>query len=459
VAVAAAAAGVPRTERRAWPRGIVGGDVSHRARVPGGGGTRSMTTTTSGAASGAVAADAVGRPSTFAAFRIPQYARLWVSGAMFNLARWGISFLAAYMANELSHSPRLVQLTGVAMWTPMLLGGVAGGVISDRSNRRRTMLLQYAVMIPLVVVLATLYGTDHLRLWMIYPFLVVAGLGFVVDMTTRRSVLYDIVGAGRLDNAMALESLSMAGGLAFGALAGGTVVDAVGLTQAISLVAILLVGSLALFASIDVPARTTPPGSARGMFREGFGLLGTHKGLVSILGVTSCVNFFYFTYTPLVQVIGSDLGARPALIGLLASMTGFGMMIASLVTARFRPERRGLVYTLGAFFSLLLLLPFAAANTYLLAVVALLGAAVGGGFFGALQGVLVMTVVPAHVRGRALGLLSMAIGVLPLGMLLLGEVAEWIGTRQAVAASSITGVLALVLWVWRRPEVTRITNG
>jgi predicted MFS family arabinose efflux permease len=293
---------------------------------------------------------------------------------------------------------------------------------------------------------------------MLYPFLVIAGLGFVVDMTTRRAVLYDIVGSGRIDNAMALESLSMAGGLAFGALAGGAVVDAVGVSQAFWLVAVLLTASLALFASIKVPARSVAAGSARGAFREGLGLLGTHRALVSILGVTSCVNFFYFTYTPLVQVIGSDLGVRPVLIGLLASMTGFGMMIASLVTARFRPRRRGLVYTAGSLFALLLLLPFAASNTYLLAVLCLFGAAVAGGFFGALQGVLVMTVVPAHVRGRALGLLSMAIGVLPIGMLLLGEVAEKIGTRQALAASSTTGALCLVLWVWRRPEVTRITN-
>ncbi len=411
-----------------------------------------MTRPTIGAAGGGR------RPSTFAAFRIPQFGRLWASGALFNLSRWGISFLAAFLANKLSHSPRLVQLTGVAMWTPMLLGGVAGGVVSDRANRRRTMLGQYIVMIPLVMLMALLYGTGHLRLWMLYPFLVIAGFGFVVDMTTRRAILYDIVGPERIDNAMALESLSMAGGLAFGALAGGAVVDAVGLGPAIWLVGFLLTGSLALFFTIRVPTRSMPGGSARGAFSEGFGLLRTERRLVSILGVTACVNFFYFTYTPLVQVIGTDLGARPALIGLLASMTGFGMMIASLATARFRPRRRGLVYTLGAFFALLLLLPFAASGTYLLAMVCLLGAAVGGGFFGALQGVLVMTVVPAEIRGRALGLLSMAIGVLPIGMLLLGELAERIGTRQALATSAGCGVLTLVLWVWHRPEVTQITN-
>lgn len=400
--------------------------------------------------------DAAARQGTFSAFRIPQYARLWTSGALFNLSRWGISFLAAYLANKLSGSPRMVQLTGVAMWAPLLLGGLAGGVVSDRGDRRRTMLLQYVVMIPLVAVLAVLHGTGNLRLWMIYPFLVVAGVGFVVDMTTRRSVLYDIVGPERLDNAMAIESLSMAGGLAFGALAGGATIDAVGVTSAIACVAVLLTVSAALFLTIRIPPRVVPPGSARGAFREGFGLLRTHKGLVSILGVTSCVNFFYFTYTPLVQVIGSDLGARPVLIGLLASMTGFGMMIASLTTARFRPRRRGLVYTCGALAALVLLVPFAASGTYVLALVALLGAAVGGGFFGALQGVLVMTVVPPELRGRALGLLSMAIGVLPLGMILLGELAERIGTRQALAVSAGVGVLTLVLWLWRRPEVVRI---
>lgn len=399
-------------------------------------------------------------PRTFAAFGIPQFGRLWSSGALFNLSRWGISFLAAFVANDLAHSPRLVQLTGVAMWSPMLLAGVAGGVVSDRLDRRRTLLAQYAVMIPMVVLLALLHGTGQLRLWMLYPFLVVAGLGFVLDMTTRRAILYDIVGAQRIDNAMALESLSMAGGLAFGALAGGAVVDAVGVSQAFWLVAVLLTVSCVLFLTIRVPARTAPPtGSARGAFREGFGMLRTQRALVSILGVTSCVNFFYFTYTPLVQVIGSDLGVRPALVGLLASMTGFGMMIASLTTARLRPNRRGLVYTAGALAALALLLPFAASGTYVLAVLCLLGAAVGGGFFGALQGVLVMTVVPAELRGRALGLLSMAIGVLPIGMLLLGEVAEAIGTRQALALSAGAGVLTLLLWVWRHPEVSRITSG
>lgn len=415
----------------------------------------SSITTRVGRKSGSVAP-----ARTFDAFRIPQFGRLWTSGALFNLSRWGISFLAAFVANSLSHSPRLVQLTGVAMWTPMLLGGVAGGVVSDRLDRRRTLLVQYAVMIPMVVALAVLQGTGHLRLWMIYPFLVVAGLGFVVDMTTRRVILYDIVGPARLDNAMAIESLSMAGGLAFGALAGGAVVDAVGVAQALWLVAVLLTLSLLLFATIKVPPRTAPPtGSAGGAFREGFGMLRTHKALVSILGVTSCVNFFYFTYTPLVQVIGTDLGVRPALVGLLASMTGFGMMIASLTTARLRPRRRGAVYTGGALVALVLLLPFAAANTYPLAVLCLLGAAVGGGFFGALQGVLVMTVVPAELRGRALGLLSMAIGVLPLGMLLLGEVAELVGTRSALALSAGTGALTLLLWLWRRPQVASITSG
>jgi hypothetical protein len=62
------------------------------------------------------------------------------------------------------------------------------------------------------------------------------------------------------------------------------------------------------------------------------------------------------------------------------------------------------------------------------------------------------TAGPAR-RGAALGLLGTAIGALPLGMVLVGGLAEAVGPRAALAASSVTGLAALGLWLRRRPEV------
>ena len=87
----------------------------------------------------------------------------------------------------------------------------------------------------------------------------------------------------------------------------------------------------------------------------------------------------------------------------------------------------------------------------------LLGAAVGMGVFGSTQATLVMTVTSEDVRGRALGLLSMAIGMLPLGMISLGEVAEAFGAPTAVLSFTLAGAGLLLLWLRIRPEVVHIT--
>jgi predicted MFS family arabinose efflux permease len=103
--------------------------------------------------------------------------------------------------------------------------------------------------------------------------------------------------------------------------------------------------------------------------------------------------------------------------------------------------------------------PFALSPWYAGAAVALLLAATGMGLFGSTQSTLVMTSVGTELRGRALGLLSTAIGVLPIGMIALGEVAEALGARPAIIVSVGTGALCLAGWLLHRPEVLRMTTG
>ncbi len=405
------------------------------------------------------------------AFGAPHFANVWLSGLIWHLTRWGVAFLGTFLVNDLTGSPRLVQLAGTALYAPLLVGGVAGGMVSDRVDRLLTVRVQLAVLIPASVAIGLLVRADRAPVWVIYLFMFVVGIGWVTDMTSRRALVFDLVGEERVDSAMALESLSLSSGMVLGALAGGSAVEAVGVGSAFFVIAGLLALALVVLAPVRRPATwpdpgsgpaETPPGPAgrppRRELLDGIAELRAQRGVFAILGVTVIANFFLFAYFPIVPVVADRLGASPFLVGLLTAGTGIGMMAGSLVMARLRPRRRGLVYVSGVFVALAFLVPFATGPTYGVALAAIVCSGVGAGLFGSTQTTLVMAAAPEALRGRALGLLSMAIGALPIGMYVLGESAERLGVTTALVVNAGIGAVALVVWNLRRPEVLAMTT-
>ena len=353
----------------------------------------------------------------------------------------------------------MVQLAGVALWSPLLFGGVVGGWISDRFDRRRVVISQFFVTIPGLILLGWIELAGELRLWMVYPVLFVTGIGWVFDMVGRRVIVYDLVGPENIDNALALEASGGAIALALGAVGGGTLIQTFGVGWALIVMGALQIVSFSAFAAVPVIARMEQVATAGvSALLDGVRMLRTEKSLVSILGVTAFVNFFFFSSTPLLQVVGGKFDVGPALLGLLAAMLGIGMFGGSLAMARYQPQRRGLMYVCGSYLAFLFMIGFALAPWYLASAVFLVVAASGMGLFASTQAVLVMDSVSEERRGRALGLLSSAIGVLPIGMLALGEIAELVGTSLAITISVITGAVLMTIFLRIRPETLYLSQ-
>ena len=423
------------------------------------------------------------------AFSARGFAPLWFSGLCWHWGRWAIAFLASYHVNQITGSPRMVQLTGAIMWAPLLLGGAIGGVISDRFDRRRTVRLQTALLVPFVAVVGLAERAGQLGIALLYPFLLFAGIGWVVDMTSRRALVLDIVGPHRLHKAMAWETMALASGVAAGQLLGGAVADRAGVGAAFLGVAAMLGLGLVLLMWVPhvPPARPVTTATDRwsdalrdrifevvplgrageaqqhsrdrtstlAELRAGLRLARTNRSLLSILGVTVMANFFMFAYFPAVQLIGKEVDATASQIGLIGSMTGFGMITSSFITSVASARRWGILYVSGVFITMAMLIVWALSPNVPVAVVTLYLASCGSGLFAATQSTLVLTVVPEAMRGRAMGLLSMAIGALPIGTYLLGEVAQALGPRTAVITMASMGFVALTLWLVYRPEVVR----
>ena len=353
----------------------------------------------------------------------------------------------------------MVQLAGVALWSPLLFGGVVGGWISDRFDRRRVVISQFFVTIPGLILLGSIELAGELRLWMVYPVLFVTGIGWVFDMVGRRVIVYDLVGPENIDNALALEASGGAIALALGAVGGGTLIQTFGVGWALIVMGALQIVSFSAFAAVPVIARMEQVATAGvSALLDGVRMLRTEKSLVSILGVTAFVNFFFFSSSPLLQVVGGKFDVGPALLGLLAAMLRIGMFGGSLAMARYQPQRRGLMYVCGSYLAFLFMIGFALAPWYLASAVFLVVAASGMGLFASTQAVLVMDSVSEERRGRALGLLSSAIGVLPIGMLALGEIAELVGTSLAITISVITGAVLMTIFLRIRPETLYLSQ-
>jgi len=382
-----------------------------------------------------------------------------MSGFLWNLTRWMAIFLGAYMVNDITGSPFQVQLVGGAFFAPMLAGGIAAGVVADRLDKRRTMLWVLALLGVVAAVMAVIVLRGDLSAWMLYPFVFAIGVGGVVDLTSRRALIFEVVGEARITNALALESLGSSTGNMLGAVAAGAIIAVLSAGAVFVLVAVAYVGAFVLLFMVRTEAVqkvVTERPSVLKEFKEGMSYVLHDPAQVSLLGVTVLVNLFFFSFLPLVPVFADKLEVGPLLTGLLGSGLGIGMVLGSLVLASRETQRRGLIYVGGSCVSMVFLVGLALAPWYWVALLALIVAGGGMAGFATMQSALVMVAAGDEMRGRAMGALSMAIGALPIGMLMLGGVAEAIGPSAAVAISSIAGLMALLAWNVLRPESLRM---
>jgi MFS family permease len=394
-----------------------------------------------------------------AAMSIPYYPMLWGVGLLLNLTRWMTLFLCSYLVNQLSNSTLLVQLVGVSLFAPMFLGGMLAGVISDRLDRRRTLMVITTLLIPASLAMAAANLAGLVEVWMVYPFALAVGTGLLADMTIRRALVYDLVGGRYLTNALALEALAMTSGTLFGSLGAGTVISLFGIGETFLVIAAVYAVALLLLVRVRLAQRRPLSGGSLSFLADliaGLRYLRRQRALVSVLGVTVIMNLFYFSFIPMVPVFGDKLGVGAFWTSLLLAGNAVGSIGGAALIARGLPWRRGLIYAGGSTLSLVFLFVFAASGWYPLALLALAVAGIGIAGFATMQSVLVMISADDEMRGRAMGLLSMSIGALPFSMLVLGAVAQAVGPATGVMLSVLVGLVALSLWSLRLPESLRL---
>jgi predicted MFS family arabinose efflux permease len=250
---------------------------------------------------------------------------------------------------------------------------------------------------------------------------------------------------------MALESATSNATRMVGPALGGVLIATIGLYGVFALGAVLYLACVVLV--LPIGYRGSGAGSAGvsllAMLGAGWRFARKERLIVGTLAVTVIVNLWGFAYITMVPVIGERaLGLSPVLIGVLMSTEGLGAVIGALLVARYdHPAQYTRIYTGSSAAFLLGVLAFALSTWFPLSLVLILICGIGIAGFAVMQTTIMFLAAPAAVRSRVMGLVTVAIGAGPIGMLYVGVLADWLGAIQGLIA------LGLAAWYW--PEMRR----
>jgi MFS family permease len=394
-----------------------------------------------------VARRAAGRPAWF--IDNADFWRLWFVGLVVFVVRWVETVAVGVFVYQHTGSAFIVAMMTMLRLLPMGLFGAFLGAIAERMERRTTLIIVVASMVITSLALAVLAHLHLLAVWHLAVASFINGLGWATDNPVRRVMIGEAVGAARMGAAMSIDVGANNASRMVGPTIGGLLLAGVGIDGVFTLSVVLY--AVAVVAACRVRYRnyfpTTTTESVLARIAEGLRLVRGDRRLIGTLTVTVIYNVFGWPFTSMVPVIGQDrLLLGPEGIGILASMDGIGAFAGAVLMAMYlRPNHYRRAYVGGVTLYMVMLVVFALVPDPLIAGSALLFTGLGGAAFSIMQATLVYLSSPPEMRSRMLGVLSVCIGIGPVGFVALGALADAIGAPWATAASGLTGLLVLLL--------------
>lgn len=347
-----------------------------------------------------------------------------------------------------------LQLVLACAYVPWVVVGPFGGIIADRFNRQRVLVMVESLNLLTSIGILLLIVSDQLQPWHVYIAVLMQGSVWCVEQPSRRTAIFDIVGQGRVVNAISLEMIVNTAGRMMGPILGGVLLTLAGFTGAFAFAMVLHLLALVLLTQVAIPHNQTNA-NVESVFTslvEGVRHLVHNPMLLGVLYISFVVNALMGPVLQFIPAIGRDeLGVGAALVGLLAAAEGFGTLMSAGVMASITNIRyHGRVYVVGSLIGMLMALVFAWSQWYVLSFIVLTAGGIGLGGFGTMQNAITMLAAPREMRGRMVGLRSIFIGVGHIaGALEIGAVAAALGTRWAISGNLLVALMlflpALVL--------------
>ena len=405
----------------------------------------------------------ISKLSVFRAFRSRNYLLYFIGRAVTQFGTWMQRTAVIWVIYSITHSAFLIGVTIFAEQFPAFLFSFAGGVVADRYDRFRIIRITQILSMIQAVSLALLVYTGHTVVWEILTLSVLLGIINAFDIPARQSLVHVVVAdPSDLPNAVSLTTATASLAQLLGPALSGIVLTTLGAPICFLINAASFGGVIVSLILMKRPAHQQKKSGKTmlGEFSEGINYVWKTPAIGQIVLMVAIASLLVMPYNTVLPVFAKVIFKGGAsTFGYITSFVGVGALLGTIFLASRKPDaplRRIL------FISTLIigvgLICFALIKNFPVAMLFAVLAGFGGMTQYTACNIMVQSESEPHMRGRAIGILLMAIfGMLPLGSLLVGAISQHIGAPVTMLGEGIISlVLALVfmksLLVKRSPE-------
>ncbi len=396
---------------------------------------------------------------TFAALAIPNYRRYIAGQSVSLIGTWMQMAAQSWLVLSLTGSATTLGVFIALQTLPVLLLGPYGGVVADRIDKRRLMVILQIAMGVQALILGLLTVTGSVRLWEIGVLAALLGLNNAFENPARQAFMLEMVGGESLRNAVTLNSVLVNVARVIGPAVAGVLIATVGEAPCFLANAASFAAVVASLVTLDRSAIQPSPPSGRepGQLREGLRYIRRTPELsvpLAMMALAGALAYEFQVTLPVMARQGLHVGATG--FGFMTAAMGVGAVVGGLFVAnRGRTGLPTLVLAASAFGVLLLLACLAPSlPTELLALALAGGASIS--FMSTGNSTLQLAAAPS-MRGRVMSLWFVAFqGSTPIGGPVVGWVMAQAGARAGLGLGGATCLLTALLGLF---ALRRLTPG
>jgi MFS family permease len=399
--------------------------------------------------------------STFAALRARNFRLYWLGLVCYVLGHRAEYVTFAWLVWEVTRDPLYLGYLGLAQGVPLVVFQLAGGVLADRMDRLRLLIVTQLLTAATLAATFGLALAGEIRVGALLALAALSNAFRAFDEPARLALVPQLIDRARLSNAIALSSIPWQAGRMIGPSITGILIAAHGGTVGLGLAALASFVALALYGRLHVEphAQAGRGQHALGQFVEGLRFIGGNFVFAALISLALFNAVFGLSYVTLLPVFADVyFGAGSTGYGLLNAAHGTGALVGTLTIASVAPHIRrpgtALLLTAAGLGLALTLFALSPAMAVALPILAAVGFA--NTFYLTLVSTFIQSNVPDLLRGRVLAVYSLCWNLLPLGGLIAGTLAAAVDARFAIlVGGGLVAANALLLLTSRRLRAVR----